>query len=754
MEQEVRCVASVASIAEDLFVEVFCDAFGPEKTQYLSVQHPFVDIYGNRRFIDFALESESLRIAIEIDGETIHNPGKVSRNKYYDDLLKQNSLIYSNWKVYRWTYNQVKDQQEKVKDELITFVGEMPEFRLLDDYLPKQKGKVIELKNHQQSAIDNLQKMREDGESIALLYHATGTGKTVTAVSDAKGFGERTLFLAHTRELVTQAKSTFEDIWPDKQAGMFVAEQKDADAYVVCASIQSVAQNFEQFKPDDFGYIIVDECHHGTANTYKKLLGYFEPKFTLGLTATPERTDGEDLLELFRNVAHKLDLKTAVGMGELAPVRCIRVKTNVDLSTVRINGIKYYSQDLESKLYVPERNRIIIETYLQYVKNRKTVVFCASVKHAEQISQLFRDKGIACEAVSGTLKNSKRAQILDEYENGSIDVLCACDLLNEGWDSPRTEVLFMARPTMSKTLYIQQLGRGMRKCEGKEYLMVFDFIDNASMFNAPYSIHRLLNIKDYRPGQMVLGSEKQMEFDRDLYAKGEKPEIWLDLPLDVADYELIDLFNWQDKVKDMISQLEFVRMVDVQAETIERYIRDGRLEPDLEVPVGDKRTFKYFNEDTVRKYAQEFGWDLITATNMKDKFIEMVKTMDMSFSYKPVLLKAMLEHVDDKGRVHVEDIVDYFIDFYGDRKDKGLFVEKKTSIYCKDGFTRKDVERNIFANPFKRFEDMRFMKRCREIELVQFNKYVFKKLTKEDIAWINAHCDEKLKEYYGRYEQL
>ena len=251
----------------------------------------------------------------------------------------------------------------------------------------------------------------------------------------------------------------------------------------------------------------------------------------------------------------------------------------------------------------------------------------------------------------------------------------------------------MARPTMSKTLYIQQLGRGMRKCVGKEYLMVFDFIDNASMFNAPYSIHRLLNIKDYRPGQMVLGSERQMEFDRDLYAKGEKPEIWLDLPIDVADYELINLFNWQDEVKDMISQLEFVRMVDVQAETIERYIRDGRLEPDLEVPVGEKRTFKYFREDTVRKYAREFGWDIITAANMKDKFMEMVKTMDMSFSYKPVLLKAMLEHVDDKGRVRVEDIVDYFIDFYGDRKDKGLFVEKKTSIYCKDGFTRKDVER-------------------------------------------------------------
>jgi len=299
MENEVRYTSSLASVAEDLFVEIFCDVFGPEKTQYLSVQHPFVDIYGNRRFIDFALESEELRIAIEIDGEKFHNPEKVSRNKYYDDLLKQNSLIYYNWKVYRWVYNQLKNQKEKVKDELLTFISEMSQFRMLEDYLPKQKGKIIELKDHQQSAIENLRKMRDGGESIALLYHATGTGKTVTAVSGAKDFGERTLFLAHTRELVSQAKKTFEDIWPDKKSGMYVAEQKDDSSYIVCASIQSIAQNLERFKPDDFGYIIIDECHHSVADTYRKILGYFKPKFTLGLTATPERTDGENLLELF-----------------------------------------------------------------------------------------------------------------------------------------------------------------------------------------------------------------------------------------------------------------------------------------------------------------------------------------------------------------------------------------------------------------------------------------------------------------------
>ncbi|MEN2775138.1 DEAD/DEAH box helicase family protein [Acetivibrio clariflavus] len=254
MGDEVRYTSSLASVAKDLFVEIFCEVFGPEKTQYLSVQHPFVDIYGNRRFIDFAIESDELKIAIEIDGEKFHNPDKVSNNKYHDDLLKQNSLIYNNWKVYRWAYSQLKKQKEKVKDELLIFMGEMPQFRMIEDYLPKQKGKIIELKDHQQSAIENLQKMRDMGESIALLYHATGTGKTVTAVSDARNFGERTLFLAHTRELVTQAKKTFEHIWTEKKSGMYVAEQKDNDAYIVCASIQSVVQNLDQFKPDDFGY--------------------------------------------------------------------------------------------------------------------------------------------------------------------------------------------------------------------------------------------------------------------------------------------------------------------------------------------------------------------------------------------------------------------------------------------------------------------------------------------------------------------
>ena len=336
---------------------------------------------------------------------------------------------------------------------------------------------------------------------------------------------------------------------------------------------------------------------------------------------------------------------------------------------------------MESKLFVVERNTIILDTYLKFVKDKKTVIFCASVAHAEEIASIFRDSNVNCEAVSGSMRNKDRNRILEAYENGNINVLCACDLLNEGWDSPNTEVLFMARPTMSKTIYMQQLGRGMRLAEDKEYLMVFDFIDNANLFNMPYSLHRMFNIDKYRPGEYVLASDNKRILDKDLFFKGEKPSVYLDFPIDVRDYEIIDLFNWQEEVKDMISQMAFVRMVDVQLETIAKYIREGKIVADLVIPMGENKRFNYFKEETIKNYATEYKWELITPSNMKDKFMDMVEKMDMSYSYKPVLLKAIFEHIDDKGRVRVEDLVYYFIDYYEDRREKGLLVEKRKCLY-------------------------------------------------------------------------
>ena len=245
-----------------------------------------------------------------------------------------------------------------------------------------------------------------------------------------------------------------------------------------------------------------------------------------------------------------------------------------------------------------------------------TVVFCTSVRHAEEMAALFQAHGIDVHSVSGSTRPVERKRILERYEQGSIPVLCACDLLNEGWDSPHTQVLFMARPTMSKTIYMQQLGRGMRKAPGKDFLMVFDFVDNANMFNTPYSMHRLLGINQYRAGGLVLGNKAAIKWDQNMFAQGEKPEVLIDYPIHITDMEHIDLFNWQEQAKNMVSQIEFTRRVSVQNETIERYTRDGKLVPDLEVPISEHRSFKYFYPETIERYAKEYKWKLITPANM------------------------------------------------------------------------------------------------------------------------------------------
>ncbi|NLP48126.1 MAG: DEAD/DEAH box helicase family protein [Clostridiales bacterium] len=743
------------SSAENLFIDLFSETFGAEKAGFLYSQYPFTDIYQNQRFADFVLESGARRIVIEIDDEATHNRAVISKNKFYDHLLKQNSIVHLGWDIYRFAVRQMQIQPESVKDELRVFLGNYPQFRELEDHLPTQKARLIDVrsitpKDHQKAALAALKEMRGNHESIALLYHATGTGKTFTAVMDAKSLGGNTLFIAHTHELIEQAEKTFKSLWLEVSVGRFTGEVKEKE-HVICGSVQSVALNLEQFRDDEFDYLIIDEAHHASAETYQKVLAYFKPKFTLGLTATPERMDDANIiLEIFKNTAHKLDIKTAVEIGELAPVRCIRIHTNIDLTKVKFNAVQYNIRELESKIYVPERNNLIVKTWLDYVKDKRTVVFCASVKHAQEIAELFIRAGVESAYVSGQMKSSQREEHLASFAAGKTKVLCACDLLNEGWDCPQTEVLFMARPTMSKLLYMQQLGRGMRKAEGKDYLMVFDFVDNASQYNMPQSLHRIFKLRDYRPGASVLDTKKNKKTDEELYRKGEKPAAIIDWPVSATDYEAVDIFDWQEEAAGMVSQMEFVRRVDVQAETIERYVREGKLIPDLIVPMSEHRTFKYFKEESLEKYAQEFGWTLIDESNRKDIFMDMVRKMDMSYSYKPVLIKAILKYADKKGKVNLEDIADYFRSFYEGRRRGGLPVEKKNSIFFKGNYTDSEAERNILANPFKRFEDMQMMRHTKKLGLIQVDEVVWKRLGEDEKIEIEKICDEKLDEYYSR----
>ncbi len=163
-------------------------------------------------------------------------------------------MIYDNWKVYRWIYSQLEKQPEKVKDELITFLGTSPMFKAFEADLPVQMG-----------------------QTIALLYHATGVGKTITAATDAKAVGGRTLFLVNALKLASQAKETFAKVWPEATLGEYTGSQKDMTQTVIFATVQSISKDLEKFSPMDFDYLIVDECHHTAANTYQKIFTYFHP---------------------------------------------------------------------------------------------------------------------------------------------------------------------------------------------------------------------------------------------------------------------------------------------------------------------------------------------------------------------------------------------------------------------------------------------------------------------------------------------
>ena len=380
------------SCPEERFIQLFQDVFGPAAPAKLKSQKAFQDIAGGERYMDFALDSLLERYAFEIDGETYHHPAVLTPEQYEDQLLRQNSLTHLGWRVLRWTDRQLQEKPETVKEHLAILLDAAIRLSVPPDYLPPKRGALLELREHQQEALDELRAMRARDEQIALLAHAVASGKTTIAVEDARAFGRRTLFLAHTHELVGQAMRRFAELWPEATRAELGAANDDT-AQVVVGTIQFMSKNLARYGSRDWAYIVVDEAHHATTNSYRAVLRYFDPEFLLGLTGTPERADGGDALEVFRQTAHRMDVETAVKKGVLCDVRCFRVETNVDLKSVKFNGNFYNARDLEERVSIPARNELIVSTYAETVPHRLAVCFCVSVAHAEKMAEMFTVAG-------------------------------------------------------------------------------------------------------------------------------------------------------------------------------------------------------------------------------------------------------------------------------------------------------------------------------------------------------------------------
>ena len=355
----------------------------------------------------------------------------------------------------------------------------------------------IEPNKMQNEALLNLNKLRSEGKNKALLVSATGTGKTYLSAFDAKNYNpRRLLFVVHRENILKAAIKTYKNIFgSEKTIGLLSGNSKETNTDFVFSTVQTLSKetNMSCFAVDHFDYIVIDEVHHSTSNTYQRIIKYFKPKFFLGMSATPERMDGCNVFEIFDyNIAYEIRLKRALEENMLTPFHYYGI------SDIEINGEILSDKTAFKNLVSNERVEKIISASQLYGCDHgrvKGLIFCSKVEEAEALSVEFNRLGYETIALSGSDNEEKRDEAIKKLEKNNLDevtldYIFTVDIFNEGVDIPSINQIIMLRPTQSATIFVQQLGRGLRKSPDKEYLTVIDFIGNyASNYLVPIALY-------------------------------------------------------------------------------------------------------------------------------------------------------------------------------------------------------------------------------------------------------------------------
>ena len=439
--------------------------------------------------------------------ENFHTKGYIFKNKnHYKVIVGSSNLTQTALtKNKEWNLKISSLEEGALTEEIISEFNNLwidaqdltlSWLEIYEDIHKKQreytrKTKVPSIKQYklipnrmQVAAIESLNELRRNGKDKALLISSTGTGKTYLSAFELRKYNpKKALFIVHREQIARQALESYKDVFGDtKTMGILSGNSKDINKDIIFSTIQTLSKDdtLYNFEKDEFDYIVIDEVHKAGANSYQKVVNYFMPKFLLGMTATPERNDDFDIFKMFdNNIAYEIRLQQALEEDLLCPFHYFGI------SDITVDGIELNDNSDFRFLVAEERVNHIIDkiNFYGYCSNRvKGLIFCSNKKEAKKLSNIFNNRGYKTVALTGEDSQEVREDAIkrleqDEMDN-SLDYIFTVDIFNEGVDIPSINQIVMLRPTQSAIIFVQQLGRGLRKSKFKEYVVIIDFVGN------------------------------------------------------------------------------------------------------------------------------------------------------------------------------------------------------------------------------------------------------------------------------------
>lgn len=592
----------------------------------------------------------------------------------FEDLFENHSIVIDDEELKRYSKNWHRPAVSKDLDKYDVLETESDDTKVHILYEPR--GAQIE-------ALCALEDTRAEGAKRALISAATGVGKTYLAAFDSKEY-ERVLFVAHREEILNQAAISFKNVRNSDDYGFFNGDDKCTDKAVIFASVSTLGRleylNEEYFAPDYFSYLVIDEFHHAVNDQYKRIVEYFKPQFLLGLTATPERMDGRNIFEICDyNVPYEISLKDAINKGMLVPFHYYGIYDDTDYAGLHVVRGKYDEKELNERYIGNVHRHDLIYKYYNKYGSKRALGFCCSRAHAEEMAKEFCKRGIPSVAVYSNAIgefSEERSTAIEKLKKGEIKVIFSVDMFNEGVDITSVDMVLFLRPTESPIVFLQQLGRGLRKSKGKEYLNVLDFIGN---YEKAGRVRFLLTGKTL--------SEKEQ------YNPADRSSFPDDCLIDF-DVKLIDLFAEMDKkhlkVKEQIRN-EFFRIKDLLEKTPSRielftYIDDNVYQ--MAITHSKDNPFKRYLE-YLKELNELTAEEELVYKGIGREFINLIENTNMSKVYKMPVLMAFYNHGNICMTVTEEQLLTSWKEFFSigtNWKDleAGITYEKYQAISDKE----------------------------------------------------------------------